>query len=498
MKFTELVLTEKPSVARDVVDALGHAVVNSRSARRDGCFLLDNGMAVSWLIGHLLESINPDEYPEGERPHPTTIEPFMPYPLRALPKPERDEKGKPKMRGGKPVPNEQYVNVMRLLGEATAIINAGDIDREGQLIVDELLEHAGIDPTGRTKPVRRVSLNSNNAGDIRAAFAKMESNGDERWLRKRHAALARQFFDFWLGMSVSMAFQKIVGNRTSAGRVQTPVCWLVVQRDLDIETFRAVEYFIPVVTLIDGTEMRWFQRKDAAGTPGFDSRGRIVDSRLAQAIVDAISHGQQGVVSVAEQERKSNGPPLPFALADLQVTCGKRFGMTVKEVADVAQDLYEKRKMISYVGTDCRFLPESKLEEATGVLAQLGKVNAKLAAGANPSLKSRAWNNAKVDEHFAIIPTGTVVAGLSGAEEKVFDVVMRRYAAQFYPPFVFLKTSLAAMFGADEFRASSRQTLQRGWKEAEGLSEEDEREADLGAEAEEQAESEAIGQSHKG
>ncbi|WP_321820915.1 MULTISPECIES: DNA topoisomerase [unclassified Burkholderia] len=494
VKFDTLVLTEKPSVARDVVDALGYKVVNRASSRDDGCLLLENGWAVAHLFGHLLETIKPDEYPEGERPHPTNVEPFMPYPLRAVPKPERDAKGKPKMRDGKPVPNEQYKKVIAMMKSAKTIINAGDTDREGQLIVDELLEHAGVDPAGSQKKILRVDLSSNQHDDIRRAFQNPESNGDPRWVRKRLAAQARQFFDFWLGMSVSMALQKLLQRRrASAGRVQSPVCWMVVKRDLDIETFKPVQYYVPVVTLIDGTQMRWYQRKGSEGQPGFDEKGRIVDRRLAQAVVDAINRGQTGTITLADQTKKSEGPPLPFSLADLQVACSKRFGMTLKEVADTAQELYEKRKMISYVGTDCRFLPESKLAEAPGILKKLGDFNAKVAAGANPALKSRAWNDGKIDEHFAIIPMGTVAAGLSDRETKVFDVVMRRYTAQFYPPFQYLKTTLAAMFGEDEFRASARQTVQRGWKEAEGLSEEDEREEDEAAEQQAEAEAELVG-----
>jgi DNA topoisomerase-3 len=501
-KFTTLVITEKPTVAKDVVVALQSKCLNNATSRSDGCYVLENGMAIAYLFGHMIETVKPEEYPEGERPHPTEIQPFMPYPLRTEPKAELDSvTKKPKMRGGKRVPVEQYVIVTRLMREAKEIINAGDIDREGQLIVDELLEAAGVDPTGKTKPVHRVALTSNHPEDMRQAFRAMERNGNgsNRWVWKRYAALGRQFFDFWLGMSVSMAYQKITGyRRTSAGRVQTAVAWIVVRRDLDIESFKPVQYYVPVVTLIDGTEMRWFRREDAAGQPGFDDRGRIIDVRLAQAIVDAIQRGQTGTITIADRDKVSEAPPLPFALVDLQIAASKRLGMPVKQVEDVAQDLYNKRKMISYVGTDCRYLPESKFGEAPQVLAALGKINAKLATGANPVLRTKAWNDQKIDEHFAIIPTGTVAADLSEPERKVFDLVMRRYAAQFYPPFIYMKTSLAAVFGRDEFRASARETLQLGWKEAEALTESDEREEEASAQSEAEAPQQVNGVAPRG
>jgi DNA topoisomerase-3 len=495
MSFDTLVIAEKPSAANDLVAGLGVKILNTKTRVSDGYTDLSNGMRVMPLFGHMIVALPPNAYltEEQQRGNQFDVIPFLPYPLKVQPKPERDPKtGKPKMRDGKPVESAHFKTLVKMIGEAKVIINAGDIDREGQLIVDELLEYCGVDPTGQTKPIKRVAIMSNHPDDVKDAFAKIESNGAPRWLYKRHAAIARQYLDYWLGMSISMAYQQITGYRqTSAGRVQTPVAWLVTERDRQIESFRAVKYYVPHVKLTDGTVMRWYQRENAAVTPGFDERGRIIDRRIGEAIVAAIRGGMGANVTMADQTHMKEGPPLPFSIGELQVTCGRRFGMSVKEVADVAQGLYEKRKMITYVGTDIRFLPEAKHAEAPGVLQQLGQLNGNLIAGATPSRRSRAWNDSKVEEHFGIMPTGRVESGLSQAEAQIFETIMRRYVAQFYPDFEFVKTSLGVMFGADEFRASSRQTLVRGWKEAEGLPVEDEQEEDALADAEAEREAEA-------
>jgi DNA topoisomerase-3 len=130
--------------------------------------------------------------------------------------------------------------------------------------------------------------------------------------------------------------------------------------------------------------------------------------------------------------------------------------------------LYEKHKAISYVGTDCRFLPTSKFADARATLGALGKVFVQQASGASLDIKSKAWNDAKVDEHFAIIPTGVLPQNATPEEKAVFEAVSMRYIAQFYPAFEFVTHRLTAIFGKDEFRATKRETTRMGWKQIEG------------------------------
>lgn len=267
----------------------------------------------------------------------------------------------------------------------------------------------------------------------------------------------------------------------SVGRVQTPVLAMVVRRDLEIENFTPKIYYVPVVIMSDGTRLRWEKRHGADGQPGFDPNGRIIDKGLAQAIVSAISNGKTGEVRVAESKERSSAPPLPFSMGTLQAHVARRHGLTVAEVTKAAQSLYEKHKAITYVGTDCQYLPEDMHSDAAALLASLSesKEHKELAAGAKPQLRSRAFNDKKVDEHFAIIPTSIFPpSDISVAEKAVYDAVSRRYMAQFYPNYKSLTASLHVAFGNDEFRATAKKDLERGWKIAEGITPEDEKNED--------------------
>jgi DNA topoisomerase-3 len=269
-------------------------------------------------------------------------------------------------------------------------------------------------------------------------------------------------------MTGSRAWRQVTGySRMSVGRVQSPVLAMVVRRELAIEGFKSVEYFVPVITMPDGTRMRWMRREGAEGAPGFDSEGRIVDESLARQIVAAIMGGNDGKISLAEAKRKYQAPPLPFSMGTLQSTAGRRYGLTLKEVTDAASDLYMKHKMITYTGTDCQFLPTSMLQTAGQTVRSLGNIFGREAAGADMKLVSKAWNDAKTDEHFAIAPTGVIANGLSQNEKSVFEAISRRFMAQFYPNHEFTAMRLQAKFGLDEFKAVDKQVTKNGWKDAE-------------------------------
>lgn len=486
----KLWVVEKPNMATALVagltKAFGAKVTNQGTARTDGYYELSNGDVVSYFFGHMIEPVFLNEAQKAAKKEEffAKILPVRVNDFEYSPKPDVKD-GKPKMRDGKPVPPAQYKTLIKLFKSAKEIVNAGDIDREGQLIVDEMLEHAGIDPLGGTKPVWRLPLVSNKEDDIVKIVGALERNGDPKWVRRRLAALARQHCDAATGYNASMAYQAVTGyNRMSLGRVQTPVLYLVVKRDEEIDKFKPSNYFVPVVTLPDGTEMRWFKRAGSEGMPGFDSQGRIIDERIAREMVDKISRGLQGTISVCDSKAGKVEPPLPFSAATLASTVAKRTGMTPKEAERAAQSLYERHKAISYVGTDCQFLPQSMHTDANQTLAALARLYPQAAAGANPMLKSKAWNDSKVDEHYAIIPTGKLPTSATAEEKAVFDTVSKRFMAQFYPAHEFLRHSLAALFGQDEFRASRREVTRLGWKEVEGDQELSSRDADAADEAE--------------
>ena len=493
MSYNRLWITEKPDAARNLAAGVCRAY-GATSQKRGGYIELSNGDCVLPLQGHMLELSRPTAYAREGQDHYELL-PLLPPIGQFKIEPRKEGQGgkakSAKGSGSPGSPHRQFVLAKQLLGQCREIVNAGDVDREGQLIVDELLAYLGVDPTGRKIPVWRLPLVSAREDDIAGQIAAgLQKNGDEKWVRKRLAAQCRSESDFLLGMNGSIAFQKSSGIRSlSVGRVQSTVLHLVVERDKQVENFRPRDYFVPVVILRDGTEMRWAKRDGAEGLPGFDEAGRIIDESVARQIVSAISSGLQGRVTVADKEHLKEAPPLPFSAGTLQVAGGKRLGMTVKEVTSVAEQLYLKHKAISYVGTDCQYLPESMLQDAKRITDAIARYYPKEVSGSNLDLRSKAWNDAKVDEHYAIIPTGTLPDGATAQERAVYDIIVRRYMAQFYPAHEFLRHSLAAVFGKDEFRASKNEVLRQGWRVVEGAVEADQ------ADAEDPDEREAIAQS---
>lgn len=468
-------ITEKPSAARSLAAGICSAhklsIVNRESSTRDGYIKLSNGEIVAFLFGHLIQAkfLTPEQKAAKQETY-FDILPIVVKDFEYEPRYEMSKTGEIRMNAGKPVPMRQYTIVTGLIRSALEIVNAGDVDREGQLIVDELLIHCGVSPEGRDKPIWRLPLVSDREDDIRKQVLNLtEKNGDLKWVRRRYAALARSHCDVAVGMNGSMAYQAATGyRRASVGRVQTPVLCLVVDRDDEVTNFKPHNYFTPIITMADGTEMRFYRRVDAIGTPGFDDEGRIIDEAVAKRMCSIIGSGMKGKILTAKQVNGSEAPPLPFASTILYSTVSKRTGMTPKQAESAAQSLYERHKAISYIGTDCQFLPTAMLEDVNATMTALSRLYPREAGGATLELRSKAWNDAKLDEHHAIAPTGKLPQNATPEEKAVYDAVAKRYMAQFYPAHQFVTHQLAMLFGSDEFRATKRETVRMGWKEVEG------------------------------
>lgn len=473
-KIETLWIPEKPSVAKELAAAITRVksarVVNSASVMKDGYYMLSSGDAVCSVFGHMLQMVPPNRYfTKEQNADPMPHLPLIPDPFKMEPSPERNKDGSVQERNGKPVVSKRFTLLEKLIKQADIIVNGCDIDREGQLIFDEILEYVGRDPYG--PKIKRTSIVSMTPEALDEAVRKLDQNSEKKWELRGGAAATRQKMDWLLGMNASMAYQAVTGIRSmSVGRVQTPVLAMVVRRDLEIENFKPQTYYIPVIIMADGTRMRWEKRHDAEGQPGFDPNGRIIDKALAEAIVSQIRSGLPGTVTVAKQEEKSESPPMPFSMGSLQSEASRRHGITVAQVTKAAQNLYEKHKAITYVGTDCRFLPEKMHDDATSILKGISDQFKVQAAGANPKIKSKAFNDKKVDEHFAIVPTGKLpsLSASESAERMVFETIATRYMAQFYPDYRALTATLAIVFGKDEFRATASKDLELGWKQVEG------------------------------
>jgi len=483
--MTAVWITEKPSAAKDLAAGLCLAY-GIKSSFGDGCIQLSNGDVIVPLAGHLLETARPGEYlsekdAETEKSYKydeyKNFLPILPASLKKNPRRETSASAGKFQKGGKSgsrsAPGtivKPYKTAQSHIKKAKTIINAGDIDREGQLIVDELLDHFGVDPYGSN--VKRFGLASNLPHDIAAAVkAGLEPNSTPKWRMAAEAAATRQYLDWSWGMNLSMVGQVIKRNaRVAAGRVQTPVLALVDERCREIENFKPTDYFVPMVVLVDGTIMRWKARVGAEGQPGFDRQGRIISEALALAIVDRIKAGLPGKITKADVTTHSQKPPLGYSLSNLQSVASKEIGITLEQAGEAAKSLYQIHKAISYIGTDCKYLPESMHAQAPKLLMALAEVSQKAAMGADVALKSPTFNDAKLDEHYAIIPTGVIPKGMTENERGIYQMVVRRFIAQFYPDYLFKRHKLEAQFGEDQFAASNRQDVRMGWREVDGQS----------------------------
>jgi DNA topoisomerase-3 len=383
-----LVIAEKPSVARGIAAEFG-------ITRRGDGFIECGGTTVTWCFGHLLEQADPDAYTPDDVPRTTTGRkqlrqqdlPILPQTWILRPRHE----------------SKQQLGVIgRLLKTATEVVHAGDPDREGQLLVDEVLEHF------RSKHrVVRLWLSAQDSVSIRRALQDLREN--VRYAGMAGAARARQRADWLIGMNLSRAYtlraQRGGGSALlTVGRVQTPTLALVVARDREIEAFTPRPYYTVEAHFEHPAGAFVASWKPKVDHSGLDDEDRLVDVQVANAIVAAVT-GQVGSVASHVTEPKRKATPLCFALSDITVLASQRFGYSAEQVLHACQALYETHKLTSYPRTDCGYLPEAQHADARAVLAAMRHVNPELAASvdqADPTMKSPAWNDAKVTAHHGI------------------------------------------------------------------------------------------------
>jgi len=453
-----LYIAEKPDVGRVLADYLSRKC-KSASKREKGYFLIPGEGVVTWAVGHMLEQADMDYYLKSVVPASSVknnkvkwSSDYLPFiPERFVMLPSMDE--------GK---SAQLKVIGKLMGEASAIYHSADRDREGQAIVDEMLANFKI--TG--KKVRRIVFSALDDHSIDAAFRAVGDNSDPKYQNMWKASKARAMADWTIGLNATRACTVLHSAKgvISVGRVQTPTLAIIVARSEAIENFKPVAFYQPQITLADGTVLTWRSRSDG-NTAGIDAEGRITDRGLAESIVDAINKGLAGTITDASSTKKKQPPPLPYSLPALQAEMSKRHGLSVEETTQACQSLYNK-KMQSYVGTDCRYLPESMRHEATGVVTGLRgqAVFKKAAETANLDIRYKCWDDSKISAHHAIIPTGEKGSFENDAEKQVYESVSRRYLAQFHPEYCYLKIRIEAIFGSDSFSASHEVPVSMGWK----------------------------------
>lgn len=460
-----LYIAEKPSLGRAIADGLSALNGLPRARKGEGCLELANGDVVSWCIGHLLEQAEPDAYDPAYKAWKHETLPIIPQQWKLQPKPKT---------------RKQFTVLKKLIKKADQLVHAGDPDREGQLLVDEVINYAGVSEAKRSS-VQRCLISDLNTPAVQQALRQMRPNRE--FMALSVSALARSRADWLYGINMTRAYTlqgKTVGYQgvLSVGRVQTPLLGLVVRRDLEIEAFQPHPYFDVWATCqTNNQQSNELQTFKAKWLPSehcqdyLDEQGRNLSRPLAENVVGRIV-GQPAEVTCYKVANKKQAPPLPHSLSSLQIDASKAFGMSAQQVLDICQALYERHKVVTYPRSDSRYLPVEHHRQAPDVMQavtdNLQSVDmqglGQALESSHFSQKSKAWNDAKVDAHHAIIPTQARSKSLNANELKVYQLICRNYLAQFLSHYQFEDAKAEITIAGGLFVAKAKKPLEMGWK----------------------------------
>lgn len=442
-----VVIAEKPSLARAIREALTGPEWSDYE--------------ITNAFGHIYEQAEPDEYLPDTLPRTKAGKkvwrredlPIVPVQWLRHPKPEAAQ---------------QIAKIRGMLKGATMVVNAGDADREGQLLIDEIIEELGYQG-----PVKRVWFVSLAPQAIQAAFRAWRDNAEYRPLSQ--AATARARADWLVGMNLTRAFTLASSGLVSIGRVQTPTLALVVRRDLTIENVQPRDFFDVLGTFehASGTFTAKWKPRSTEG-PGFDEEGRLIDKSMADLVAYAAKQSGSAALSAYSADKKSRAAPLPYSLSALQKAASSKLGLSAKQTLDMAQSLYEA-KLTTYPRTDCQYLSEDQH-------AELFEVASQLAPGYRievSRVKHAAFNSTKISAHTAIVPTGQDASRLRGMEAQLFDLIARSAVALFAAPEEYLAIRASVDVGGETFEASGKRVLSPGWTALYGRQADEEDEASL-------------------
>ena len=455
-----LFIAEKPSLARAIAD-----VLPKPHRRGDGFIACGQDQMVTWCVGHLLEQAQPDSYNSRFARWSLADLPIVPDKWQLQPRPSV----------------ARQLNVIKgLLEQASEVVHAGDPDREGQLLVDEVLDYLTL-PAEKRARVQRCLINDLNPQAVERAIGRLRENRE--FIPLCVSALARSRADWLYGINMTRAYTLLGRNAgydgvLSVGRVQTPVLGLVVRRDEEIENFVAKDFFEVKAHIVTPKEERFvalWQPSDAC-EPYQDEEGRLLHRPLADHVVARIG-GQPARVTSYNDKRENDTAPLPFSLSALQIEAGKRFGLSAQVVLDTCQRLYETHKLITYPRSDSRYLPD---EHFAGRHPVLNAINTHVPdltppADFNTDQKNRCWDDKKVDAHHAIIPTArSSKVSLSDNEQQIYRLIATQYLMQFCPDAVYRKCVIELDIAGGKFMAKARFLAEAGWRALLGSKERDE------------------------
>lgn len=452
----KLYIAEKPCVAKAIASIIGVSKYD------DGFTLCKDGSIVTWCYGHLLEQATPEAYlpEEGKKFWREVDLPIIPN--KWILNTKSDCK-------------KQFNIIGKLLKKCTTVVNCGDIDREGQLLVDEVLEQHK-----NTKKVLRYWSSANDDASVKEALSNLKPN--ENFKGMKEAALARSHADWLIGMNATRAFTLAArknikvgkGPLLSVGRVQTPTLNLVASRDLAIKNFKSIPFYCFDAKFKANNVEFVAHYKFQENQKGLDDEGRLVDAIEAKSLFNQLKTLKTATVTKFETKEKMIAQPKGYSLADLQNEANSKFGYSAQKTLDICQALYETYKLTSYPRSDCQYLPESQHQEAKEIisilnnnLAHISKLGLSvLLDNTDPSIKSKTFDDSKVTAHHAIIPTRQKgdITKLSSDELNVYILIVKRYISQFYPECRVSATTIELESNTHKFVASGSIILDAGFK----------------------------------
>ena len=443
----QLYIAEKPDMAKAIASYLWP----DGSYNKNKGYYEKNGVEVTWAFGHILSPANPEAYGDEYKQ-------WKNYPVL----PDR-------WKYTVPLSKKEQLDIIRsLLKGADEVIHAGDPDREGQLLIDEILYFAGY--KGK---VKRLLLNAKDDTSLKRAFENIQDNGQFKTLYE--AGLARQKADWLVGMNLTRCYTVQLAKykydtTLRIGRVKTPTLALVVNRELEIRNFVKHSYY----------DLKAFWTKDGVTfdaklvTPERikqDDNGHALDKAVVYAIAAKIKPASC-VVTKMKREKGRENPPLPYSLDTLQVEANKAYKMSPKKVLETVQELYEA-KYVSYPRSDCNYIPAAQHSDAAKILKKKKKFGIMEAGKANPDIKGMCWNDKKVTAHHAIIPTEVMPENLKEDAEKIYKLIARRYIMQFFEPCDFEVLSYEIKAADELFKGSGRLITKYGFRGIIGFTKEE-------------------------
>ncbi len=450
-----LFIAEKPDLAKAIVSAL-NGKFESHSNKGIGYYTKGDDY-ITWSFGHLLELCEPHDYNKE----------WQKWQIEHLPFKIDTYKHKPKEQT-----KEQLKEIIKLINkkEITQIMHCGDADDEGQILVDEILDYAK-----NTKPIKRVLINDITPEAVREEIQKARPNAEFKTMSDR--GFARSIADWIVGINLTRAYTcayRAKGGNTTlrVGRVMTPILSLIVERDLQNENFKSIDYYsLSGEFVVDSLKIKANLKTE---------QKILVKAEIEN--IKAATESKQFNIKINKTPKKEN-PPLPYNLLILQTEAAKLYGYSPKDTLTYTQTLREKYKAISYNRSDCQYLPEKIYEQSKGILealkANIGEQD--FLSKANLSIKSKAFNDKNLSAHYGIIPLNSKFdfSGLSEAEKNIYMLIAKRFAMQFYEAREYIAYSVELEYSGIKFNTSASKTTKSGFKAIFTESSEEESEIEL-------------------